>query len=356
MEKRKRKNFSILIGLFVLIFTLAFCVLRANAAGLQTISREGHYGGKVYAVRRYYHTCNTSITSDDTFYNLAATESGFKIFTDQGGTDGATDGTPTWVNDFPDPNTIPYNGGAPGLGIEYFKTGLDAKRINDADNVSTDYAFYADGQTVYMLDISDATSDISVVDSIAINNVRAVQVHRIPNNSSGTYYAFALAYTKGIPGTTTLQILKIDTSETDILSIYGSLDLDKDSGNPNTEGGCDMDLVTYLDTDGDSDFADNPHLFIADGTEGIKAVDLTALYAAGTMPSTANLTHIDTTGTALGIDVVWYGDYDVLYAFVADGDEGLKAYNVTTPANMSSGDTLTGSLAFSYETGYTGKA
>ncbi|MGA1868979.1 MAG: IPT/TIG domain-containing protein [bacterium] len=352
MEMIKRENYLILIGLCIMVFTLAFCAPQAMAGKQETLRREGHYGGKVYAVKVYKHTCDTDATTDDTFYNIAATESGLKIFSHG---DASEDRSPLWINDFPDPNDVTsYQGGAVGRGIDYLKTGLDVVRINNEDNKPTDYAFYADGATLYMLDISDVTNNIEIVDSIPIPNVRAVKVDYIPAGSSGSnmYYAFALAYQEGTPGTTSLAICKIDTGATDVLSSFGAINLDKDSTNPNNEGGCALDFIGDFDNDGTRE---DPYLFIADGTEGIKAVNLANLYASSpSLPTTSNLTDIDTTGTALGIDVVRFGDN--VYAFVADGDDGLKVYDVTTPSSMSTNDTLTGSLAFSYETGYSGKA
>ncbi|MGA1868044.1 MAG: hypothetical protein ACMUJM_05785 [bacterium] len=319
-----------------IIYSLLLSFLpRANAAHQRAFDLAGHLGGKSYSVKLYKHTCDTATTVDDAFYILVGAESGLHIYTN--------DETPLWVNDFPDPTVSSYNGGASGRNIDYFKTGIDAATINDPGNNPTDYAFYADGQKLYVLDISDVSNDISIASSYTLPNVRAVKVAPI----NGNWFAFALAFWSAeTPGTTKLSIFDVN-DPTDI-TLLGSVDLDRDDDHPNTEGGCDMVFIADFNNDGE---ASDPYLFIADGTEGIKSLNLTPLYFNSThVYSIDPPNYITTGGIALGIDLLQINSS--LYAFVADGSGGLKAYDVSTPASMA----LKGSLAFACQTGYSGVA
>ncbi|MGA1823198.1 MAG: hypothetical protein ACMUIP_00950 [bacterium] len=318
---------------FIFVFILISFPLIAGAGEQTEFKFSGHFGGSCYSVKLHKHTCDTDATSDDIFYALVGSESGLTIYTN--------DATPVWVNDFPDPNISSYDGGASGRQLEYFKTGIDAAVINDQYNKPTDYAFYADGKKLYVLDISDATGDISIASEYSKEYIRAVKVAAI----NGNWFAFAIGYNVGGTGETKLYIFDVN-DPTDITWV-GEIDLHK-TANPNSEGGCDMDFIPDFNND---ETYNDPYLFIADGVEGVKSVNLGSLYDDPNDVDEISVPgYILTGGIALGIDVVQYDQ--TLYAYVADGAGGLKIYDVSDPSEM----TLKGSLSFSYEAGYSGMA
>lgn len=314
---KNRWNISIFIAILILLTTLGFLAARAEAGNLQAVEQSAKFGGKFYAVKVFSHT------TDSTYYYLVGNEAGFQIYN--------CGATPVFQDDYPAPATA-YTGGNGGLGISNFRTSVDAMEIS-----STEYAFYADGKYLYALNIHIPTA-ITEADSVAITNVRAVRVATINSHS----FAFALAYQSGAPGTTMLYVIDID--DPTAMTIIGTLDLDTDDDNPNNTGACAIEYVADLDNVGATH---DPYLFIADGTEGIKAVDISILYtSATTMPTINDITYTETGGTAQGLDVVRIND--ILYAFVADGSQGLKVFNVTNPTDMpEDDDERYGSLVFS---------
>ncbi|MGA1823035.1 MAG: IPT/TIG domain-containing protein [bacterium] len=338
MEKEKRKTSSILIALFTLVSILISFAPAAHALKKEAVTPVGQFGGDFYTVKVY-----DSDTLGQTYY-LAANESGFYVFDATG--DG---GQPERLKFYPTHSTI-YDGGAEGVNIEHFTPGIDAATVtctwDDTANETKNLAFYADGANIITFNLEDA--NIPVVGTHAVENVRELLFSRL----NGTNYLFATAFRTRC---TSLYIFSVSTSDNTVTLTEEtciSLDDDTDLTVSNNEGGEGLKLVTDFDNDAS---ADDPVLFVADGASGIKAVDLSGLFATtATMPTySSNVTACETYGTAMGIDVVRFNDS--LYAFVADGDEGLKVYDVTT-ATTSMPSTTKGSLAFTYNTGYSGWA
>ncbi|MEW6379923.1 MAG: Ig-like domain-containing protein [bacterium] len=337
-----KKPLLLALTLFILLLSAAAPALWA-ATTLQSITPLAHSGGKFYSVK--------VVDIGGTKYFLAGNESGLQIY--------SQDGPPILTSEYPS-STASYTGGASGLEITNFKTAVDGITIG-----TTEYAFYADGVNLYVINV-DTVGTPTLASSYGVANVRAVTV--AATGSTSKYYAYALAYRpqvniedgEPLPPNTLLYIFDVTTPTS--ISLAATLELDTDSETPNNTGACDLVYVADIDNDSTADYDGDgedydPYLFIADGVEGLKAVDLTGLeLETASYPTTNDIYQTDTSGTATGLDVVRFGS--TLYAFVADGPQGLKIFDVTNPTSMPTDDSArTGAVtAFTYATGYSGYA
>ncbi|MEW5803317.1 MAG: IPT/TIG domain-containing protein [bacterium] len=315
-QKTALKSLLLALTLVVLSLFAAAPALWA-ATTLQSIDPQAHSGGNFYSVK----VLGTNY--------LVGNESGLQVYSNAA--------TPALLGEYP-ALTASYAGGASGLDIANFKTAVDGATIS-----SVKYAFYADGVNLYVINVNTPATP-TLTSSYGIANVRAVTVAQTSNTSK--YYLFALAYRPQVnveggdplPPNTLLYIFDVTTPAS--LTLKATLELDTDSEAPNNTGACDLVYVADVDHDSSDDFDGDgvdydPYLFIADGVEGLKSVDVTGLEnTTPTYPTEDDIYQTDTTGTATGVDVAFFGD--TLYACVADGVQGLQVFKVTTPNSLPS--------------------
>ena len=234
---------------------------------------------------------------------------------------------------------------------------IDVRHYAVSSSTTYSYAFVADGSNgVQIIDVTSKTnpSNTGLAADAAINDARAVEL-----DSSGSFAFVA----DGDNGLRILQIL--DASE--VYPISNPLLLDtvappsggtaKDVLFTSAGSAPDIDYYVYVaagsaglqivqynpeektgtvvdsyDTDGDTKSVEvfDKYAFLADGSNGVVILDISDFQNQEDSPKATFVGSIDTPGdaTKLWIQQVASG---VVYAYVADGDKGIRAIDVSNP-------------------------